>query len=365
MSTYQGDCGICGSPAPILPTHERQLSSAQRTNLLSAAVIYQDKRTSGKTQFSSAAEYMSYKKAQLMAASPLCKAGRPPQSAIVEALIIVSGCGCNVPVISGFTISNFYGPPYFTWDVTWTPIPGTTASFIVTPDCGDTIISQNYTITGEGSATVFADIPSVNCEPTITMTLTNSCGSSTVSGKAGVCFLAGARVAMADGSEKVIEDVAIGDSVIGAFGEINTVLALHRPLLGANRMCNINGEHHTSNHHPHIGANKEFYSNDVAWLQASTYNREHAVINVAGEKELRKLHGVKSERVQPMFVGAELKTLDGSRTVSSLEVYTLPPETQLYNLVVGGSHTFHVDGYAVTGWPREDDFDYDSWKPRV
>jgi hypothetical protein len=40
--------------------------------------------------------------------------------------------------------------------------------------------------------------------------------------------------------------------------------------------------------------------------------------------------------------------------------YSLPPETQLYNLVVGGSHTYHVEGYAVTGWPREDDFDYDA-----
>jgi hypothetical protein len=24
----------------------------------------------------------------------------------------------------------------------------------------------------------------------------------------------------------------------------------------------------------------------------------------------------------------------------------------------------HADGYAVTGWPREDDFDYDNWVPR-
>jgi hypothetical protein len=42
----------------------------------------------------------------------------------------------------------------------------------------------------------------------------------------------------------------------------------------------------------------------------------------------------------------------------------MPEDTQLYNLVIGGSHTYHVDGYAVTGWPREDDFDYDLWKAR-
>jgi hypothetical protein len=50
--------------------------------------------------------------------------------------------------------------------------------------------------------------------------------------------------------------------------------------------------------------------------------------------------------------------------VASLETYSLPPDTQLYNLVVSGSHTYHVDGYAVTGFPREDDFDYDAWVPR-
>jgi hypothetical protein len=92
MSTYQGTCGSCGSSSPVLPSADRQLSGAQRTNLLSAAIVYEDKRTSGKTQFSSAAEYMRYKTARAMAATPLCTAGRPPQSAIVEALIITSGC---------------------------------------------------------------------------------------------------------------------------------------------------------------------------------------------------------------------------------------------------------------------------------
>lgn len=92
MSTYQGDCGICGTPAPILPTVEQQLNSGQRTDLLSAAIIYYGQINTGKTQFSSAAEYLSYKKARLMAATPLCKAGRPPQSSIVEGLILTSGC---------------------------------------------------------------------------------------------------------------------------------------------------------------------------------------------------------------------------------------------------------------------------------
>jgi hypothetical protein len=170
---------------------------------------------------------------------------------------------------------------------------------------------------------------------------------------------------MADGTEKAIEDIVVGDRVIGAFGEVNEVLALHRPLLGANRMCNINGEHRTSNHHPHIGPTREFYSNDLAWLQSATYGREHDVINADGTVEKRMLHGLAPGRVQQLAIGAALKTLEGARPVRTLDVYELPADTQLYNLVVGGSHTFHVDGYAVTGWPREDDFDYDAWTPRA
>ena len=56
-----------------------------------------------------------------------------------------------------------------------------------------------------------------------------------------------------------------------------------------------------------------------------------------------------------------MKTVEGPKEITFLETYEMAPETQLYNLVVGGSHTFCVDGYAVTGWPNEEDFDYDTW----
>jgi hypothetical protein len=277
---------------------------------------------------------------------------------------------CTNPTIANFTVGGYDDGPGsgaydFRWPVTWTPTPGTTPVFTVTQIPGNTtdISGFIYTIDGDGSADVYADILGCCDDVLITMTLTNDCGSATASGPAGVCFLAGARVAMADGTEKVIEDVVVGDRVIGAFGEVNEVLALHRPLLGANRMCNINGEHHTSNHHPHIGPNRKFYSNDLAWLQSATYGREHDVINADGITEKRMLHGLAAGRVQQLTIGAALKTLEGARPVRTLDVYELPADTQLYNLVIGGSHTFHVDGYAVTGWPREDDFDYDAWTP--
>ena len=178
------------------------------------------------------------------------------------------------------------------------------------------------------------------------------------------CFLAGSYVQMADGSVKVIEDVKVGDLVVGAFGEVNSVLALHRPLLGSGKMCKMNDEHSTTNHHPHVSVDKKFYCNDPKTVNETTYGKHHKVLNEKGEEVEMLLHGLKKERVQQLTLGVELKTVNGSKKLETLEVYSMSPDTQLYNLVVGGSHTYHVDGYAVTGWPREDDFDYDTWTSR-
>jgi hypothetical protein len=171
-------------------------------------------------------------------------------------------------------------------------------------------------------------------------------------------------VLLASGYSVPIEDVRVGDTVIGAFGEINTVLALHRPLLGDNTMTMINNEHHTSSHHPHVAADRGFYAAKPAVALAQTYGRSHPVIDASGAVVERYLEGLRPERLRTLALGVELKTIEGKRTVTAFENYSLPPETQLYNLVLDGSHTYHVDGYAVTGWPAESDFDYDAWIPK-
>ena len=130
-------------------------------------------------------------------------------------------------------------------------------------------------------------------------------------------------------------------------------------------MTNINNDHHTSSHHPHISADKKFYAVKPAVVMADTYGKSHEVLDENMVPYQRFLAGLNPGRVQQLEVGVDLKTVDGSRIVSYLDTYDMPPETQLYNLVLGGSHTYHVDGYAVTGWPKEDDFDYDVWEPKT
>ncbi len=268
---------------------------------------------------------------------------------------------CVAPsAVTNIEIVYDTSPVSGTWTghVTWDPSVFATSYEV-------SINYPNGTATIDQTGPTRADFTASFDDGTITITIiaVNACGSSNPATNTinGPCFLAGSLVHMADGSTKMIEDVVVGDLVIGAFGEHNPVTALHRPLLGSARMCNINGEHSTTSHHPHISTDRRFYCMDPEFVRTATYGRSHTVLDAEGKEVQMMLHGLRPERILQMETGLLLKTIEGERLVRSLETYTLPPETQLYNLVVGGSHTYHVDGYAVTGWPREDDFDYDNW----
>lgn len=279
---------------------------------------------------------------------------------------------CTAPVITNFTVisdSDDPGLPLVDddigayYDFTWDAIPGATYSIISRDansgiDLGDTI-----QLTGATARVIIVSGPTGGNERTITLTATKSCGSATTSENVYPCFLAGSLVQMADGTTKAIEDVRVGDVVLGAFGEANPVLALHRPLLGTALMCHINEEHYSTNHHPHVSVDMQFYCGDPDLVSTATYGRPHTVLNAEGKQVMSMLYGLKKERIRKLAAGVVLKTVEGSRVVRTLSTLTMPEDTQLYNLVVGGSHTYHVDGYAVTGWPREDDFDYDTWAP--
>ncbi len=280
--------------------------------------------------------------------------------------LVDPGCCCTplTDITVDFTVSN--PPPSYTnpfgWDLTWTPAGQYTADA-----SGQNVSEYIFTQTGDNTGTLFVNYDPERPDPDtgviITLTGVGGCvgGTTTVF----YCFLAGSPVTMADGSTRAIEDVSVGDVVLGAFGEHNPVLALHYSELGSGTMMNVNGEHHSTSNHPHITADKQFFCMYPERTSTQTYGREHTVINGDGVQERRVLQGLRSDRLKKLELGLSLKTLEGSRTLTSLKEYTLPPETKLYNLVVGGSHTYHVDGYAVTGWPREDDFDYDTWAPNT
>lgn len=197
----------------------------------------------------------------------------------------------------------------------------------------------------------------------VRVTASNTCSSSSEDAQFG-CFLEGAPVTMADGSTKPIEAVVVGDAVLGAFGEINTVLALHRPRLGAGSVIVINNEHTSTAHHPHISVDRKFYCAEPTLLSGFTYGRSHTVILANGETSKWVMPGVNKDCILKLDIGVQLQTVTGARTVNTIVHTPMSPLTQVYHLVVSGSHTFNVEGYAVTGWANDTDFDYTTWTPK-
>ena len=250
-----------------------------------------------------------------------------------------------------------YEDPWTSFSATWTPDPVAT-SYEIYIDNSGALASQimnnsvNITIPNWDNNDVIFGIIAVN-----------RVGSAIVYNTIQGCFLAGTPVHMADGSTKAIEEVAIGDMVIGAFGEFNPIIALHHAIVGNSIMYKVNGEHSTTYHHPHVSADKKFYTMEPSVIDNDFYGKSFPVIGPEGITQM-KLYGLKKGRVQKLETGHTLKTIDGSRVVETMEAYSMDPATPLFNLVVGGSHTYHADGYAVTGWPREDDFDYELWIKR-
>ena len=281
--------------------------------------------------------------------------------------VLVNGVQQNVPFFCNTTLSVEVGDaqgsaedPYTLYfDISWIPLQGA-SKYTVTLNTSD-LYKVDYT---DATARISVKWNSETSQETYRMTIkADDICLTTATSTLNPCFLEGSVVQMADGTQKTIENVAVGDLLLGAFGEVNPVLALHRPLLGTASMTRINKEHSTTSHHPHISVDRGFYCSEPSVVETTTYGHEHDVIDGSGNVVKRMLHGLKKGRVQKLEFGVILKTVDGGRPVFMLEQYTMPPETQLYNLVMGGSHTYHVDGYAVTGWPREDDWNYDSWTP--
>lgn len=170
---------------------------------------------------------------------------------------------------------------------------------------------------------------------------------------------------MADGTTKKIEDVRVGDYVLGAKGEANPVFALNRPKLGIRSMVSVNGVHETTVDHSHVRGNflfgvfslKDYYEVDDGVPQ-------EVIVDDAGHTEWWICPGVPEgdkELLTELVLGDELHTTEGPKAIETVIKLDLPEETQVYNLCVGGSHTYSVSGYFVSGFMNGYDFDYRSW----
>lgn len=143
------------------------------------------------------------------------------------------------------------------------------------------------------------------------------------------CFIAGTKIAMADGSYKNIEDVMLGDVVLGKDRSHNKVLKFLRPTLGATgaTMMAFNGGT------PFMTSDHPVFIRGYGWKSFDP------------EMTQRKY----SMPVGRYQVGDIIETPDGTGfEIKSIEEYNDQDQDQIiYNFLLSGNHTYIANGLVV------------------
>ncbi|KHA58594.1 intein-containing protein [Aeromonas hydrophila] len=153
------------------------------------------------------------------------------------------------------------------------------------------------------------------------------------------CFVAGTRILMAEGEERPIETLQVGERVRDQYGRSNRILAIERVPLGARRLYGLN-------------------------RLAPFFTAEHPLLTTRGWAAIAPAM-TRTENptlaVLPLFTGMHLLgwSEHGSAgnlalaphptplLVESLCWLDAPPTTALFNLILDGSHSYVANGLIV------------------
>ena len=146
----------------------------------------------------------------------------------------------------------------------------------------------------------------------------------------GCCFVAGTKITMADGSIKNIEDVQLGEKLIGKDDCINTVMNFIRPVLGNRKLISINGSD------PFVTDDHPLYVRGFGWksFDPETTKKKYKVFSETGVGQLQ--------------VGDIIETLDRvGLVVESLSSHEDDFDLQVYNFELDGNHTYIANNLVV------------------
>lgn len=137
------------------------------------------------------------------------------------------------------------------------------------------------------------------------------------------CFVAGTIVTLADGTEKAIEDILIGEVLLGRDGSHNTVLSYDRPMLNDKKLYSFNGT-------------------------APFVTAEHPFMTVYGWASMNPIASLKHMSKHPLQLeaGNVLVRIDGNEFLEVIEEHQAENQV-LYNFAVDGTHTYFANGYLV------------------
>lgn len=162
------------------------------------------------------------------------------------------------------------------------------------------------------------------------------------------CFAPGTLVRMADGSTKAIEDVAVGERVVGLDGSEARVAHTFDTTIKSNSLYRVNGELLvTGGHLLRVGngwaaVDLDVYPHGLFFRSEQTFESAE-LVDVVHQSE-------RAEPVRALRVGDVVNGV----TIKSIEPISVDPNFNVHNLIVHGSDGFVLaSGYAVDGFMRQ------------
>ena len=179
-------------------------------------------------------------------------------------------------------------------------------------------------------------------------------GPSGPTGPACSCFLGSELILMGDGTEKLLEDIRVGDHIADYFHGQAEVLAIRRGTVKGNDMYRINGDIITTGEHL-------FWSPKRGWLMCNLKDDNRAsaperylMYNESDGAQLNILQGAKPSQ---MKVGDKLMVGDVAVEVKTFERIQISENLPLYTPITGGSMIIR------NGWVVDANAGWDYMKP--
>ena len=147
------------------------------------------------------------------------------------------------------------------------------------------------------------------------------------------CFVADTQVTMTDGTIKNIQDVQIGESVLGDDCAINNVTGYDRPMLGDRLLYSFNG-------------GKYFVTAEHPFLTIDGWKSISPEALVKENPSLAEKISVTVLKVGDSII-LENGTVEEITRIESKKA----DDQQLYNLMLDGNNTYYVDGYTTHNKP--------------
>lgn len=143
------------------------------------------------------------------------------------------------------------------------------------------------------------------------------------------CFIQGTKITMASGEVKNIEDVTVGEQVIGKDNAVNTVINYIRPVLGNRKLVAFN------NGVPFMTSDHPVYTKD-GWKSYDPV------------ASMEKYEAFNDNPIKQLMPGDTIETVDGQGLyIESMQTADAPGDLQVYNFELDGNNTYVANNLIV------------------